>query len=267
MSDDHKTTQQIRNRIDELCQALKLNKIREILDAELDRALAEKVTGAQLLVRLLTAEADAKMQRRIERRITESKLPVRKLLCDYDFGFQTGVDEVQIRTLAQMDFVTRRQSVIFGGYSGTGKSHLAMALLLTGCGQGLRCFYTTGADMLRYLKSGLVDDTLHLKLKRYLLPDLLLIDEVGFDRLEQEDTRPASLFFKVIDGRYGKKSTMMTTNLSFKELGDYLGDPIVTTAIVDRLVHHAVIINIDGPSWRMHQSEQLNGKPSQTSDP
>jgi DNA replication protein DnaC len=85
-----------------------------------------------------------------------------------------------------------------------------------------------------------------------------LIDEIGFDRLEQESSRNASLFFKVIEGRYGKNSTIFTTNIDFKALGEYLGDPVVTAAIVDRMVHHAIIISIDGPSWRMHESERLN---------
>ena len=123
---------------------------------------------------------------------------------------------------------------------------------------------TTGAgihqppDMLKTLMSGLPDNTLDQKLKIYTRPQILLIDEVGFDRLEQESARNASLFFKVIDARYGKSSTLMTTNVDFKDLGDYLGDPVITTAIVDRMVHRSVIINIEGPSWRMHRSKQIN---------
>ena len=112
--------------------------------------------------------------------------------------------------------------------------------------------------MLRDLLSGLADDSLDDKLKAYLRPDILLIDEIGFDRLEQESSRNASLFFKVIEGRYCKSTTILTTNIDFKLLGKYLDDPVVTAAMVDRMVHHAVIINIDGPSWRMHESKQLN---------
>lgn len=256
MSETEKGT--IVNRIRSHLETLRLTKIPEILDEALNTAAAENTPAPLLLARLLGAEAAALIERRVERRIRASKLPERKLLDDFDFKFQTGVDRRQILTLAEMDFVARRQSVIFGGHSGTGKSHLAQALLLIACSKNLRCFYTTAAHMLRYLKSGLVDDTLDIKLKHFLAPDLLLIDEVGFDRIEQEDAYPAALFFKVVDGRYGKKSTLFTTNLDFAELGEYLGDPIVTTAIVDRLVHHAVIINIEGPSWRMHQSKLLN---------
>jgi DNA replication protein DnaC len=106
--------------------------------------------------------------------------------------------------------------------------------------------------------SGLPDDTLDQKLKTYIQPDILLIDEVGFDRIEQQAAQNASLFFKVIDARYGKSSTWMTTNIGFEAFGDYLGDPVVTTSIVDRIIHHAIIISINGPSYRIHESKKLN---------
>lgn len=114
--------------------------------------------------------------------------------------------------------------------------------------------------MLHELLSGLADQSLEAKLKCYLAPEVLLIDEVGFDRLEQHEARNANLFHKVIDGRYGKGSTIITTNVDFEALGDYLGDPVITAATVDRMVHHSIIIGIEGPSWRLHESQQLNAK-------
>ena len=230
----------------------------KILDEELDRANREKLSPAELLDRLLSLEAQRVLERRIERRIKESKLPERKLLADFDFDFQTGVDKAQIMELSTLGFVERKQSLVLAGDSGTGKSHIAKALLLIGCRQCYRCRYTTASDMLKDLLSGLADESLDNKLKRYIRPEILLIDEVGFDRLEQESARHASLFFKVIDGRYCKATTILTTNVDFKILGDYLGDPIITTSIVDRMVHHAIIISIQGPSWRIHQSKMLN---------
>lgn len=245
-------------------KTLKLSTIAKILDKELASAAQANIPSTELIDRLFSAEAEALIQRRIERRIKESKLPERKLLADFDFDFQKGIDKIQIMELAKLDFIHRKQGVIIAGNSGTGKSHIAKALLLIGCRETYRCRYTTASDMLRDLFSGLADDTLDLKLKRYLTPDLLLIDEVGFDRLEQQDHRNACLFHKVIDGRYCKKSTMITSNIDFKELGDYLGDPVITTAIVDRMVHHSIILSIEGPSWRLHQSQQLN---NQTASP
>lgn len=241
---------------------LRLNQIITALDDQLARAAQESSPPTDLLERLFTLEASALIQRRIERRIKESKLPDRKLLSDFDFPFQTGVDKTRIMELAKLDFVDRKQGVIFAGDSGTGKSHIAKALLLLGCRKTYRCRYTTAADMLSELIASLADGTLDKKLKRYVSPDVLLIDELGFDRLEQHDAGNANLFHKVIDGRYCKGSTMITTNVGFKELGDYLGDPVITTAIVDRMVHHSIILNIEGPSWRLHQSQQLNSTAS-----
>lgn len=239
-------------------KTLRLNSIEKALERELTEAAQKALPPTEVLERLLAIEANVLIERRIERRIRESRLPERTLLSDFDFVFQTGVDKAQIMELAKLDFVGRKEGLVLAGTSGSGKSHISKALLLIGCTQLYRCRYTTAADMLTDLMASRADNTLQRKLRQYTGPDLLLIDEVGFDRLEQQDSRNASLFFKVIDGRYCKNSTLLTTNIDFKDLGDYLGDPVVTTAIVDRLVHHSIIINIDGPSWRMHESKKLN---------
>ena len=237
---------------------LGLTLMKEIIEEKLLEAQKNSWSHTDLLEHLFQMENEALIQRRIERRIVESRLPERKLLSDFDFNFQPSLDKTQIMELATLNFVKSNQGLIIAGSSGSGKSHIAKALLLIGCKLQYRCLYTTSSLMLKHLISGLPDDTLEKKLKKYLNPDILLIDELGFDRIEQDNARNASLFFKVIDGRYGKKTTMMTTNVDFKELGDYLDDPVVTTAIVDRMVHHSTIINVIGPSWRMHQSSLIN---------
>ncbi len=232
----------------------------DALDHELDKAIQEKSPVSTTLEQLLSIEANSFVERRIERKIKESRLPERVLLADFDFNFQTGIEKSQIMELSNLDFVKKKQGLIFAGNSGTGKSHLAKSLLLIGCQKVYKCRYTTAAKMLNDLFASLADDSLEKKLKQYITPDLLLIDELGFDKLEQETAKNASLFFKVIEGRYCKASTLITTNIDFKELGDYLGDPVVTTAIVDRMIHHAIIINVEGPSYRMHESKKLNSK-------
>lgn len=237
---------------------LKLTTIEKILDEALAKAAQEHAPVTAVIESLLEAQARGVLDRRIERRIKESHLPARKLLSDFDFAFQTGLDKSLIMELATMSFAQRKQGLILAGESGTGKSHIAQALMLIACQADYRCRYTTAAAMLKHLLSGLVDNSLDDKLKEYLAPQLLLIDEVGFDRLEQESSRNAALFFKVIDGRYCKASTILTTNIDFKDLGDYLGDPVITTAIVDRMIHHSIIISIHGPSYRMHESKKIN---------
>ena len=252
MKSDHAT------RIKQYLATLKLNRIAAALDEELARASREATSDVELLERLLAREVAALTERQIERRLKEAKLPERKLLIDYNFDFQTGVNKKQIMDLATLEFAGRRQGVIFAGNSGTGKSHLAKALLLIGCQKNYRCRYVTASAMLRELLAGMADNSLEQKLKLFLTPEILLIDEVGFDRLEQHDAKNACLFHKVIDGRYCKGTTIITTNIDFKELGDYLGDPVITVATVDRMVHHAIIISINGPSWRLHESQLLN---------
>jgi DNA replication protein DnaC len=240
---------------------LKLFDIKELLEEELDRLGKGKSSATEMLLRLLQVQVHLQKERRIERRIRESKLPERKTLNNFDFDFQPDLDKSLVIELATMGFVSRRQGVILAGKSGTGKSYIAKALALQGCKEDYRVRYTTAADMLSTLYASLADDSLDQKLKQYLGPELLVIDELGFDRLEQEDARNASLFFKVIDGRYTKKSTVLTSNIDFKQLGHYLGDPVVTTAIVDRMVHHSTVITINGPSWRLKESEMLNKRP------
>jgi len=239
-------------------QTLKLYQMEKALDTELSNGEKENRPTAEILERLLSLETGALTEKRMERRIRESKLAERKLLSDFDFKFQPSIDQRQIMELSTLGFIERKQWLILGGSSGTGKSHIAKALLLLGCQRLYRCRYVTATHMLRDLLSGLADNSLDQKLKAYLRPEVLLIDEIGFDRLEQELSRNASLFFKVIEGRYCKQSTILTTNIDFRMLGEYLGDPVVTAAMVDRMVHHAVIITIEGPSYRMHESKQLN---------
>ena len=246
-----------------MLEEMKLRKIADELDAVLSEAERQGKATFEVLERLFAMEYAALAQRRIERGIKESKLDELKLLddFDFDFDFQKSIDKKQIMDLATLFFAQRGQWLILAGSSGTGKSHIAKALLILCCKNQYRCRYTTASDMLRRILSGLADDTVDEKLKQYVRPQVLLIDEIGFDRLEQEESRKASLFFKVVEGRYRKNSTIPTTNIDFKVLGDYLGDPVITASLVDRMVHHAVIINIEGPSYRMHESEALNRPP------
>ncbi|MDP3283095.1 MAG: ATP-binding protein [Desulfobacterales bacterium] len=207
-------------------KTLKLCRMTNALDEELARAAREASAPTALLERLLALEVGALTERRVERRINEAKLPERKLLADFDFDFQIGVDKRQILELATLDFARRKQGVILAGNSGTGKSHIAKALLLIGCQKTLRCRYVTASVMLRELLASLADNTLAKKLKLFLAPEVLLIDEVGFDRLEQQDAKNACLFHKVIDGRYCKGSTIIcvfrsksaTHSVSFRPL-------------------------------------------------
>lgn len=261
MTTDHLT--QIRHYL----KILKLARMEKALDEHLTAASQKRQATSETLLRLLAVEADALLERRIERRIKEAKLPERKLLVDFNFGFQAGIDKGQIMELATLGFIERRQGLIMAGDSGVGKSHIVKALLLLACQKRYRCRYTTAAAMLKDLYAGLADYSLDSKLKAYTAPEVLAIDDLGLDRLEQSDARNAALFLKVIEGRYCKGVTLITTNIDFETLGHYLGDPLITTAIVDRMIHHSIIISVHGPSWRMYESQRLNAQTKKQQNP
>jgi len=143
----------------------------------------------------------------------------------------------------------------------TGKSHLAQSLALMACQQGYRVYYTTCSELINDLNAGVYEKTMDKRMKKYINPDLLLIDEMGHDRLELQVVKEAHLLFKVIDQRYkDNKSLIFTTTIEEVDWSNYLGDPISTKVILDRVFHHSVIVRIKGPSYRKYQGKLLLGK-------
>jgi DNA replication protein DnaC len=246
--------QQIRDALDELRLA--------DMKTQLERELAQGDSHwLDRVGRLLEAQRRARRERAIERRIDEARFPAPKSLDNFDFDFQTGVDRDQILHLATLDWLARRESLLVAGMSGTGKSHIAIALGHLACVEGYRVRYTTSADMLTVLHLALATQDLQQATKPFVRCELLIIDEVGLDKPERQayKTHDASLFYKVVAARYqAGRSCVITTNIKWDNWGEYLGDEVATAAILDRLVHHSHAISIDGPSWRVRQHAQLN---------
>jgi DNA replication protein DnaC len=160
--------------------------------------------------------------------------------------------------LASLGFIERNESILFIGDNGTGKSHLAHSLALMACQGGYKTYYTTCSELINDLNAGVYEKTMGKRMRKYTNPELLLIDEMGHDRLELQVVKEAHLLFKVIDQRYNNnKSLIFTTNVEEPDWAEFLGDPITTSAILDRIFHHSVIVKIDGPSYRMYKSELL----------
>ena len=230
----------------------------EALDAALSAAEKESLSHLEFLHRLLAGPAEARLQRALERRIRDAKFRELTTLEGFDWEFNAkGVDRRSIEQLATCDFVRRHENVILVGQTGLGKSRILQAVGHAACVQGYRVRYATSAKLLQEFTAALADGTFNRMLAEYARFDLLLIDEFGFDRLEREAQAQASTFYyRLLDARTGRRSTALATNIDFAAWADYLGDPPLATAFLDRLVDGAVILKLTGRSYRAHRARR-----------
>jgi len=246
---------------------LGLGELQRALDETLDAPIKDESRLAWLW-RLVEPQLRRRIESRAERRIREAHLPVRKTFESFNFGFQPKLDKDLVMELATLRFVAQGRNVLLAGMSGTGKSHIALALALLACAANRRVLYTTSADMLTQLTMSLADDTLAQALKPYTRAELLVVDEVGLEQVERDDARRSGLVQKVLLPRYNqRRSTIVTSNIPWEGWGDYLGDHLGATAVVDRLLHHSHVIVINGPSYREWEHKQDVGAPRSTASP
>ena len=189
---------------------------------------------------------------------TPSGLVERKALEAFDWDFQPKVDKALVVELARLDFVRRREDLVFTGKSGTGKSHFLKAFGLRACEQGISMRYARCVDLLDDLHAGLADGSYAQRLKAWARPALLIIDDVGLGQVKKRDDEPtaAHTLYNLIDRRYGRVSTAVSSNIALSDWGRFLGDATLTAAILDRLAMHAIRIDIDGPSYRQHVAKK-----------
>jgi DNA replication protein DnaC len=246
----------------ETCRYLGLKQLAAEYPQMLDQAGKDDPGYYEFIRQVLLSEAAAKRQRRVQYLVRQSRLPQPlKMLNGFDFDFQKKLDRRLVMDLSSMEFIERKESILFIGNNGTGKSHLAQSLALLACQQGYKTYYTTCSELIQDLNQGVYEKTLEKRIKKYINAELLLIDEMGHDRLELQVIKEAHLLFKVIDQRYKEnKSLIFTSNIEEEEWPEFLGDPISTSAILDRIFHHSVIVKIYGPSYRKYQSELLQKK-------
>ena len=227
----------------------------------LDETLAEPGKDESRLAwlwRLVEPQLRHRVENRVERRVSEARLPVRKTFEAFHFAFQPKLDKDLVLELATLRFMAQGKNVLLAGMSGTGKSHIALALGLVACAANRRVIYTTSADMLARLNMSLAYDTLAQALKPYTRAELLILDEVGLEQVERESARRSGLMQKVLLPRYNdQRSTIVTSNIPWEAWGNYLDDHLGATALLDRLLHRSHVIVINGPSYRdwAHQQE------------
>jgi len=242
----------LRQRILDYFQTLRIPMAEEELDAVLAEAEKQRWNPLELLSQVLGPQADLRRQRAIDRRIREARFREPMTLEGFDWAFNAQtIDRRQIETLATAEFIRRGDNLVIAGQSGVGKSRIVQSLGRAACAQGYRVRYITSAELLYDLTASLADHSLPERLRYYSNFDLLAIDEFGFDRIERaESGQAASLLYKVVDSRGPKRSTAMVTNISFEAWADYLGDAPLAMAILDRLVDGAIVLKIDGRSYR-----------------
>ena len=255
-------------RVRSLLATLKMRRADADLTALLPPDLPKRVAILEGLERILRAEYDDRRERRITRRLEDAKFPDTPTLETFDFAFQPGLDKQLVLDLAALAWVDRHEDLVLVGSAGVGKSHIAKALCFLACKAERRVLYTACSDMMVDLHASLADGSLRRRIKKYSAPDLLLIDDLGYDPLEQEEAREAQLLHKVLEARHGRASTIVTSNLEVDAWAQYLGHAHLTVALLDKLLFRAVAIKIDGPSYRLaeHKKRQLARKSTPKTD-
>ena len=218
------------------------------IESLLEQASKKEPSYAEFLDELLSCEVDSRRTRYLRARLQLAHLPFVKTFDQFDFAFQPSIDERQVRELRSLRFVHEASNVVFLGPPGVGKTHLSVALAEAAIQSGFGAYFMTAHDLVTDLGRAYREGRLDRRMRVYLAPKVLIIDEMGYLPL---DDLGATIFFQLVSARYERGSIILTSNKSYGDWGSIFGDPIIATAILDRLLHHSTTINIRGESYRL----------------
>ncbi len=233
---------------------LKMPRALEILDATLRGIERGEITALEAIDALLTEELTIRENRRVKMALQMAKLSAIKMLAGFDFAFQPSIDKNRIMALAGLQFINRAEAVHLIGPPGTGKTHLSLALGVEAVKAGRSVYFSSLADIVASLAKAERDGALRERICYYCRFALLIVDEIGYLPVIPGG---GNLFFQLVNARYEKGAMILTSNRGFAEWGDIFADSVVATALLDRLLHHAVVLQIEGSSYRLREHADL----------
>lgn len=229
-------------------QQLQLTHMAAQLDDLTAQAASANWSALDYLDHLTQVEVNARFERDVQRKLRLAHLPYFKTLDQFDFAFQPSVNERQVRDLAGLRFVANSENLLLLGPPGVGKTHLAVSLGMAAVSRGFSVYFSTVADLLDVLSRDARADRLAQRMQTLCRPQLLILDEMGYFSL---DKRAAQFLFQLVSRRYQKGSIILTSNKSYADWGDIFADPVLASALLDRLLHQSITVNIRGSSYRL----------------
>jgi len=236
-----------------LLDKLKMEHLELQLDAVCEQAAQQELDYKSFLVQALQVEWQGRYLKGVETRLRQARFPWVKTLDQFDFDFQPSLDRRQVRELAGLAFVERAHNVVILGPPGVGKTHLAIALGVKAVEAGYSVLFLTLETLMTRLNRAVHENRLERTLKQLTYPKALIIDELGYLPLNRLE---ASLFFRLVARRYERASLIITSNKRFLDWGEVFNDPVLATAVLDRLLHHATTLNIKGESYRLREKRK-----------
>lgn len=229
---------------------LKMKQMIVHLDEMVDFTTRNNLSFVEGLTKLTSYEIDYKEANMIRSMVKVGAFPHQKEIREFDFSFQPTINQQQILDFETLRFLENQENIVFLGSSGVGKTHLAVSIGIAAAKKRVSTYFIKCNDLIQQLKKAKLENRLDARLKHFSKYKLLIIDELGYLPIEKEDSK---LFFQLIDMRYEKKSTILTTNINFNNWDDVFFDPVIANAILDRVLHHAHVINITGKSYRLKE--------------